>query len=303
MRRYLDPKNDFAFKRLFGTEQNKDLLVQFLNAVLDGVHSKVEEVELLPLSTTPEIANLRQSIVDALCKAEDGRQFIIEMQCARESSFIKRAAAYASRVYLNQRTRDGEGGYGSLNPVIFLAIVDFDLFPQKEGYISHHKITDIYTHECDIEDFSFSFIELRKFRKEIGELHSMMDKWLYFFRHAAHTEPDELTRLKEDYPVIGKAYSTMNDAAYTEAELLEYERYAMKEDVITTAISDAKKEGIEEGIGKGKRETAGNLLAMGLSIEQVAKGTGLSMEEVERISRLTCPCRLKYLLGSQATSR
>ncbi|MDR2458836.1 MAG: Rpn family recombination-promoting nuclease/putative transposase [Holosporales bacterium] len=296
MRRYLDPKNDFAFKRLFGTEQNKDLLIQFLNAVLDGVHSRVEEVELLPLSSTPEIANLRQSIVDALCRGEDGRQFIIEMQCARESSFIKRAAAYASRVYLNQRTKEGEGGYGSLSPVIFLAIVDFDLFPQKEAYISHHKITDIYTHECDIKDFSFSFIELRKFRKEIDELHSEIDRWLYFFRHAAHTEPDELRKIKEDYPGIEKAYSTMSDATYTEAELLEYERYAMKEDVIATAISDARREGraegmeegraegMEEGIEVGKRETAKNLLAMGLTVEQVAKGTGLSMEEVEEIS-------------------
>ena len=292
MRRYLDPKNDFAFKKLFGTEQNKDLLVQFLNAVLDGVHNKVKEVELLPLSTTPEIANLRQSIVDALCRGEDGRQFIIEMQCARESSFIKRAA-YASRVYLNQRTRDGDSGYSNLNPVIFLAIVDFDLFPQKESYISHHKITDICTHECDIKDFSFSFIELRKFRKEIDELHSVVDKWLYFFRHASHTEPDELMRIKEDYPVIEKAYSTMSDIAYTEAELLEYERYAMKEDVITTAISDARREGIEEGMEKGReegafekaRETARNLLAMGLNQEQVTRATGLPVEEVEEINR------------------
>jgi predicted transposase/invertase (TIGR01784 family) len=292
MRRYLDPKNDFAFKKLFGTEQNKDVLVQFLNAVLEGVHSKVKEVELLPLSTTPEIANLRQSIVDALCKGEDGRQFIIEMQCARESSFIKRAAAYASRVYLNQRTRDGDGGYSNLNPVIFLAIVDFDLFPQKEAYISHHKITDIYTHECDIKDFAFSFIELRKFKKGVNELHSVTDRWLYFFRHAEHTEPDELLRIKEDYPVIGKAYSTMSDATYTEAELLEYERYAMKEDAITTAISDAKREGREEGREEGMeagalnnaRETARNFLAMGLSPEQVAQGTGLSVEEISRLT-------------------
>ncbi|MDR1031890.1 MAG: Rpn family recombination-promoting nuclease/putative transposase, partial [Holosporales bacterium] len=102
MDRYLNPKSDLAFKKVFGTDKNKEVLLAFLNDVFEGVHDKITDVTFLKLDQNPEIKCLRQSIVDVLCKDTQGKQFIIEMQCAKEPHFIKRAVAYASRAYLNQ---------------------------------------------------------------------------------------------------------------------------------------------------------------------------------------------------------
>ena len=165
MERLLDPKNDWAFKQIFGEEKNKAILISFINTMLAGVQDPVKDVEFLKVETDSEIVALRQSIVDVLCKTKKGDRFIVEMQKASDSSFIQRAIAYASRVYLNQRTNDqreknDKGGYKKMRPVIFLAVMEEELFPKKKAYLSHHKIQDVVTGECDIKLMSFSFLEL-----------------------------------------------------------------------------------------------------------------------------------------------
>jgi hypothetical protein len=92
MRRFLDPKNDFAFKRLFGTEKNKEILIRFLNEMFAGIHDKIEDVEFLKTNQDPEIASLRQSIVDVLCSDAGGKTWVVEMQRAGDSPFIPKYA-------------------------------------------------------------------------------------------------------------------------------------------------------------------------------------------------------------------
>ncbi|GHT98333.1 hypothetical protein FACS1894126_3690 [Alphaproteobacteria bacterium] len=175
MQRFLNPKNDFAFRRLFGTEKNKKILIAFLNDVFEGKHNKIEDVEFLKLNQDPEVASLRQSIVDVMCRDITGRNFIIEMQCSADTHFIERAVAYACRAYLNQRTKDTQrqmkknNGYDKMKPVIFFAILEHTLFKEKEEYLSHHKVTDVYTGENDVKGLSFSFLELSKFKKKTSE--------------------------------------------------------------------------------------------------------------------------------------
>ncbi|MDR0556085.1 MAG: Rpn family recombination-promoting nuclease/putative transposase [Holosporaceae bacterium] len=291
MRSFLDPKNDFAFKRLFGVEKHKNILIQFLNDIFEGVHPRIEDVEFLKTAQDPEIAVSRQSIVDVLCKDVSGRQFIIEMQCASDSHFLSRAKAYACRVYLNQRVKknkDGDNDYRDMKPVIFLAIVNYILFPNKKKYLSHHKHLDIETFECDIEGLSFSFLELKKLDKELHELDSNIEKWMYFFKNAPCTEPSELEEISKNSPIIREAYGALAKYAFTPEELLEYERYDMQKDAENTRLKDAKAEGKAEGLAEGEtrkaKETAINLLSMGLSIQQIAKATGLSLEDVENLS-------------------
>ncbi|MDR2068053.1 MAG: Rpn family recombination-promoting nuclease/putative transposase [Holosporaceae bacterium] len=284
MQRFLNPKNDFVFKRLFGTEKNKGILIQFLNDVFEGKQDTIEDVEFLKSNQDPEVATLRQSIVDVMCRDSKGNRFIIEMQCATDTHFIQRAVAYACRAYLNQKT--GAEGYGIMKPVIFFAIMKRTLFKDKAEYLSHHRVTDVCTGENDIKNLSFSFLELSKFRKKsINELETNVERWAYFFKNAQSTSPEDLERLERDDKLFWRAYTALAEYNYTPEELLEYERYEMKQDEIATSLSDAeargRAKGREEGKLKGKREMALELLLAGVDPDIVVRTSGLSPDEIE----------------------
>jgi predicted transposase/invertase (TIGR01784 family) len=301
MERFLNPKNDFAFKKLFGEEKHKDILIAFLNDIFEGVHDRIEEVEFLGKEQPPEIEAYRQSIVDVKCRDSKNRNFIIEMQYSKDSSFIKRACVYACRAYADQVT---EGvPYSLVTPVIFLAIVDFMMFPNKKAYLSHHKTIDVTTGECDIKEMSFSFLELKKIDRKLEESKTMVEKWAYFFRNATSTTLEELEIIEKEYPIIGEAYNALAHHAFTKEQIDEYFKYTLKSQEIDGRLTDAKREGLVEGWGKGlkrgkmeglvegerkgkieeKREIAKKLLSMGLSEEQISQGTGLSIGEIEEI--------------------
>ena len=163
MDRLLDPKNDWAFKQVFGEEKHKDILLKFLNDVLNEhvLHGNlITDIRFLKVNLDTEIIALRQSIVDVLCKTKDGTHFIVEMQRASDSGFIQRAVEYASRVYLNQRPRsqkakNDKGGYKKLRPVIFLAVIEETLFPNKTAYLSHHQF-----HQCTLLFVQFQILKM-----------------------------------------------------------------------------------------------------------------------------------------------
>jgi predicted transposase/invertase (TIGR01784 family) len=284
MQRFLNPKNDFAFKRVFGTEKNKEILIHFLNDIFEGEYETIEDVEFLPLHQDPEIAALRQSIVDVMCRDTKGNRMIIEMQCATDTHFIERAVAYACRAYLNQRTT--AKGYGDMKPVIFLAVLDHTLFSDKKEYLSHHKLLDVYTKENDITNLSFSFLELSKFKKQSAEkIETNIEKWAHFFKDAESISPREMEELERSDKAFWKAYTALAEFNYTPDELLEYERYDMKEDEISTRMSDAEKLGEARGELKKARETALNAIAMGLPTEQISQLTRLSLEEIKELRK------------------
>ena len=307
MDRLLDPKNDWAFKQLFGEEKHKEILLKFLNDMLDDhvLHGNlITDVRFLKAELDSEIIALRQSIVDVLCKTKDGTHFIVEMQRASDSGFIQRAVEYASRVYLNQRRRsdkikNDKGGYKKLRPVIFLAIMEETLFPRKKEYLSHHQIRDIVTLEHDIKQMSFSFLELSKFNKEFDELNNDIERWAYFFKNASHIEPKDLAKILSENSVLSDAYKALEISGYTPEQLLEYERFEWKEEEIQTRIDDARlegeKAGVQKGIEKGraeerakalaeKIEMAKKMLSDGLSIDIISKYSDLSIHEIETLT-------------------
>src|SRR3990167_8117161 len=122
--KFLDPKNDFAFKKIFGTEKNQDILIHFINDMLGftGQH-QIETVQFLKTSQDPEIASKKQSILDVLCSDQQDRQYIVEMQVAKTSGFEKRAQYYAAKAYSRQLNEGEE--YHNLKEIIFVAITDF----------------------------------------------------------------------------------------------------------------------------------------------------------------------------------
>lgn len=221
--KFLDPKNDFAFKRIFGTEKNKDILIHFLNDMLDfKVGKRITKVDFLKTTQDPKVAYKKQSIVDVLCRDEQGSQYIVEMQVAYAPGFEKRAQFYAARAYANQM-KVGEA-YHELKEIIFLAITDFVMFPEKPGYYSTHVTLDADTLTRDLKDFSFSFLELPKFNKTVDQLETLIDKWAYFFKHASHIGPEALDKLIGDDLILKQAYHALDQFYWTEEELNTYEQ-------------------------------------------------------------------------------
>ena len=293
--KFLDPKNDIAFKRVFGSENHKDILIHFINDILELKDSEqIESVEFLSPIQDPEIAYKKQSIIDVLCRDKNGVQIIVEMQVAPTKGFEKRAQYYAAKAYSRQlNSGSGEDGrYENLKEVIFIAIADCIIFKDKAEYKSDHVILDKNSYEHDLQDFSFTFIELPKFTKDkISELETIIEKWCYFFKYAANTSEEDLKKLIGSDLVINQAYEALNQFNWTEQELIAYEQELKRirdnraaEDYL---IEKGKTEGIELGIEKGKAERdieiAKNMLSKNYPISDISAMTGLSIYEINRL--------------------
>ncbi len=278
--KFLDPKNDLAFKRIFGTERNKDILIHFLNDIFARTTNPIEDVTFLKTSQNPEIAALRNTIVDVMCRDTKGRKLIIEMQVGREPGFAKRAQYYAARAYIDQRDQGVD--FKDLDEIIFLGITSFALFPQKTAYLSYHQMLDIETHERDLKDFSYAFLELPKFKKKIKQLTTVTEKWAYFFKNAKKTSEQELESIIGSDQIIQKAFDELNRYSWTVEELRYYDSVDMKQSADKAILEGAYEEGEAAGERKKAYEIARQLLDV-LDLETIAKKTGLSLEELSKL--------------------
>nr|WP_253307347.1 Rpn family recombination-promoting nuclease/putative transposase [Rickettsia endosymbiont of Ceutorhynchus assimilis] len=298
--KFLDPKNDVSFKRIFGTEKNKDILIHFLNDILGFTgKNEINDIEFLSTIQDPDIAAKKQSIVDVLCRDSKGAQYICEMQVAKTKGFEKRAQYYAAKAYSRQADKGDQ--YHNLKEIIFIAIADCVLFPNKSEYKSKHTIRDEDTNEHDLKDFYFIFIELPKFPKnKEDQLENIVEKWVYFFRYADETSEEELEKIIGSDVIIKKAYEELNRFNWSEKEFIAYEqeikRILDEQAVLAQKLDDATEKGREEGREKGIQighekgrkereiEVAKNLLKAGVSIDIIAQTTGLTVNEVKDLS-------------------
>jgi len=291
--KFLDPKNDFAFKHVFGAEKNKDILIHFINDMLGLTgKEKVQKVTFLKPNQDPEVEAAKQSLLDVLCEDQSGQQVIVEMQVAKIAGFEKRAQYYAAKAYGSQLIRGDR--YKKLNKVIFIAITNFVMFPDKKAYQSNHVILDKLTHEHNLKDFSFSFLELPKFKKNIDELETMIEKWAYFFKHAEDTHEDDLKKIAGSDSVIEEAYRALNRYSWNPDELGVYERIekhshdvveridTAREDGHKVGKVEGKTEGLAEGKAVEKKRTALSLLSLGLSVKKIVQVTDLTPEEIQK---------------------
>jgi predicted transposase/invertase (TIGR01784 family) len=284
--RYLDPRNDIAFKKIFGSEANKDVLIHFLNDILGKKDAfSIQDLTFLNTVQLPEIAVQKTSILDVLCTDATGAMFIVEMQVAKVHGFEKRAQFYAAKAYSSQ-AREG-GSYANLKEIIFLAIVDFVMFPDKKGYKSEHVILDKETHAHDLKDFSFTFLELPKFQKtKVEDLTSYEEKWCYFFKHS-NEAGDMLKLVESSDPVLKKAYEQLRSYHWSDKELLDYEAVTKVTRDAIAREEQVRLEGIEEGEKKGMEKAmdlvAQRMLAKNQPIESIMEMTGLSAEQIHRL--------------------
>jgi len=256
--KFLDPKNDFCFKKIFGSEKNKDILIHFLNDMLVFKENlPIKNVTFLKTIQEPEIAVQKTSIVDVLCKDERGNQYIVEIQVAKEKGFEKRAQYYAAKAYCSQAHVGGT--YADLKEIIFLAIADFVIFPNKTAYKSDHIVLDKETCENDLKDFSFTFLELPKFNKNINNLETIIEKWAYFFKHAETASEHDVEKIIEGDDIMERAYEELNRFSWNEEELLTYDQ---SEKYYNSYVATMENK-YEEGIEKSKMTIAQNMLKAG----------------------------------------
>ena len=271
---FVDIKNDIAFRKIFGNENKKIILISFLNAVmkLKGKDA-IEDVEILNPYQLPIIKNLKASIIDVKARDKKGKTYIIEMQVAEPDGLDKRLLYYASKEY-SQQIESGDF-YTKLKPVIFIGIFDFK-FTEGGKYLSHHAVCDVENGERIIKDMDFYFIELPKFIKPLSDLIEVTDKWIYFFKEAEnlHVIPENV-----DDEGLKAAYHDANKYSWSKEELDAYDYAAMRDQdergKTELAIRRAEK--------KAEERVAKKLKNMGLSNEDIRNATGLSDEEIENL--------------------
>ena len=279
--RYLDPKNDLSFKKIFGEERHKRIPIDFLNAVLGLTkEKKIIDLEFLNPTQPPKIAARKESLVDVLVRDQRRVRYIVEIQVAKIEGFEQRAQYYAAKTYCSEFGKGGK--YQDLKKVIFLAITDYVVFPKKDRYKSDHVVLDNKSYEHDLKGFSFTFVELPKFIKEPAELRSIEDKWYYFLKHA--DESNDINTALANHPEIREAYDVLDRYGWTEEELHYYEKLIMDDADEYGKIEAAKKEGMKKGIEKGRKERnltiATALLQKGMSVDEIIEITTLSQKEI-----------------------
>jgi len=290
--KFLDPKNDVAFKKIFGTVKNQQILIHFLNDMLVFKAGKpITEVTFLKTIQDPEIAAKKTSIVDIMCTDEFGNQYIVEMQVVEGEGFVKRAQYYAAKAYSSQLKVAEK--YNDLKEIIFLAITNFVMFPEKKEFKSDHVILDKLTNEHDLKDFSFTFLELAKFNKTKKELTNIIDRWSFFFKYAKETSEKDLQEIIGNDLIIKRAYEELDHFGWSEEELLAYEAVVKREAdyqaTLAKQYNDGKVEGKAEGEVKGGAEKAKSIaikmLKKNLPLEDIAECTGLAIFEIKELQR------------------
>ncbi len=282
--KFVDVKNDVAFRKIFGDERKKVIIISFLNAVLNlEGEAKIVDVNLVNPFQLPRIRGEKASIIDVRAKDLMGRSFIIEMQIAGKEGFGKRIQYYICKDYSAQI--DIGEQYPKLKPVYFIGILDFNFFPTK-NYFSKHLIMDEETHECTLDDLKFRFIELKKFNKTSTELETIVDKWTYFIKtaHKLQFIPDNT-----DDEGLKAAYEAAQRHSWTKEEYDAYIYAGMREQdargELSFAVNKAVDKAIKEEAKRKNTQVVRKLRAKGMSVEDIAEVTELSVEEVEQIIR------------------
>jgi predicted transposase/invertase (TIGR01784 family) len=268
--KFVDVKNDIAFRKIFGNENRKETLISFLNAVLDfRGYQRVVEVTILNPYQLPKLKGGKVTIIDVKATDQAGRTYIIEMQVGDIDGFEKRVLFYSSKSYSDQIKR--ADFYRKLRPVIFIGVLDF-VHTENKNYISRSQVRDIETGEQTIKDMEFNFIELPKFNKELDELKTLTEKWIYFIKNAENIEvvPDNIND-----EGLKSAYEEANVQTWTQEELDAYEYAFMREEDERARLDKAKKD--------GKFELVVELYNDGMPIEKIAKLSKLAIEEVQQI--------------------
>ena len=294
--RYVNFYTDFAFKKLFGTEVNKDLLISFLNALLQG-REEIHEITYLNTEHLGTQEYDRRAVFDVYCKNEKGEYFLVEMQKG-EQQFFKDRSIYYSTFAIREQAPRGEWNYG-LKGIYTIGILNFCFENADSSYYHEVKLLDTKTKEVFYDKLTFIYLEMPKFTKTEAELETLFDKWLYVIRNLA-------SLMERPRALQEKVFQHLFDAAeiakFDKKERYEYEEslkaYRDLFSVIETAELRGEKrgeekgraEGLKEGLAQGLREvernkisTARKMKQLGIALADIVIVSGLSEEEIQQL--------------------
>lgn len=312
--KYADPKVDFTFKRLFGDEHRTNLTINFLNSLLELKGDKlITEIIFRNVDNIPIVQTSKESYLDLRCVDQQGQHYIIEMQVDRQSWFLERAQYYTALCICSQLKKSKH--YESLLPVIFIGILDFDIFTWCKGCgfnpedvaepISHHAIMNKKTGVQHHKHMEFHYIELSKFKKNLGQLETQIDKWLYFMKEVESLKSVP-TPLKNN-PEIEEAFELMEMSLWSPEAMEVYHEnldqidkprrqlHAAVEEGLKRGKQEGRQEGRLEGLQKGlltgleqgalkeKEVIALKLLKKNIEIAEIIELTGLSIQQIKNL--------------------
>lgn len=305
MKRYLDPKADLTFKKVFG--EHPDLVISFLNALLpfEKEEEYITEVEYLPSELVPDNPIRKDSIVDVRCKDKCGRQFLVEMQMVWSPEFKQRVLFNASKAYVRQIEKGKE--YELLQPVFSLNLVN-DIFETDlpDEYYHYYRLVHVEHTEKVIEGLHLVFVELPKFKPQTFSQKRMHVLWLRYLTEISDNST-EVSKELLDNSDIRKAVDQLELSAFSDEQLAAYEKFWDIVRVERALLKNAERKGMAQGIEKGiargikqgmekgraegraegcaeeKRNTAKTMKEKHLPIEIIVDITGLSLNEIEKL--------------------
>jgi predicted transposase/invertase (TIGR01784 family) len=282
--RYINLLTDFGFKRVFGTEPNKALLIDFLNTLLPNYHH-IRDVTFKNAENVGNTVLDRKAIFDIYCEAENGDRFIVEIQKAKQNFFKDRSVYYAT-FPIQSQAKQGEWNY-QLSAVYTIGVLDF-VFDDHRHDADFLHVVELKNQHCEVfyDKLKFIYLELPKFTKSLDELESHFEKWLYLLRHLPDlNEPPVM--LEEG--VFPQLFNVAEIANFSLAERDSYEDslkyYRDLNNVVDTARQEGhekgREEGREEGQQLGVRRVAAQMKAADFSLADIVRSTGLSEDEIE----------------------
>lgn len=289
MAKYLNPKADLTFKKVFG--EHKELLISFLNALLPlQPDQEIVSIEYLPPELVPVNPDKKDTIVDVRCTEKDGRQFIVEMQMYWTDMFKRRTLFNTCKAYVKPAEKGMD--YSELSSIYTLSLINDIAFPEL-GDEFYHEFVPTHTGHPEeiIDDMHMVFVELPKFKPSSWEDRKMAVLWLRFLTEIDENTKDAPAELAAD-ALVAKALSLVEESGYTDAELLAIDKYWDQISRERTAVNAAERkgraegreegltEGEERGIAKEKLANAKSMKSLGVDVGIIIKVTGLTPEQI-----------------------
>ena len=272
--RYINPLTDFGFKRIFGSEPNKVLLIDFLNVVLPAEH----RVKDLTYRNNENVGNTtidRKAIFDIYCESETGERFIVEIQKAKQNYFKDRSIYY-STFPIQEQAEKGDWNY-KLSAVYTVGVLDFVFDDHKDDATIMH-VVELKNQNCEVfyDKLKFIYLELPKFKKTIDQLENHFDKWLFLLKHLYELN-DRPEVLQES--IFSRLFEVAEIAQFSRAEQEGYENSLKYYRDLKNVVDTSREEGREER----EREIVVSLLQENVSIDLISRTTGLSTVTIQQI--------------------
>nr|WP_253308262.1 Rpn family recombination-promoting nuclease/putative transposase [Rickettsia endosymbiont of Ceutorhynchus assimilis] len=283
----INPRVDIAFKKIFGVEENKDLLISLINSIVRS-EDQVTEVTLLNPYNAKSFKIDKLSILDIKAKGIDGKRFNIEIQITDEADYDKRALYYWAKLYTEQlKTAEG---YGKLSKAIGIHILNFTSITETDKYHNAFQLKEIESGLVYFKDIELHTIELNKFAKNAKEelsdivkkVKNSLDVWLAFLTRNDLLNKDDLPKELND-KALQKALTVLEVMNFNKHEREAYEDHLKWLMVEANTLKKAESKGRAEGKAEGKIEIAKNLLLKNIDINIISEATGLSVEEIEKL--------------------